>query len=370
MATVIITETTVQPPLQVATTDVLTYRAWYSASFVAADGTTPIEGGDGQSGFYYEYDCTLDGSGNVVIPAQTVQPTTGSNPTAGFFGGLFVNDAFNRMVFGVPQATAGWQIPTSPTTTTFGLLALYNAAVQLLYPPNTYPTFDQVVRLFHQLTELAAVGVAGVTQLSYPPDDPAVPIAFGANDPAVGDIHGNLTQFRVPRAGATKTIEDGLAVDDGTDFSVQTTGSFQAGDFGVEQHGSFLGVNDALTDDGGRTNLYAGGDNGNEYAGVSADCSSGVGEINVQSTGITNLYGVNQITALGDGKNEQQGTQVVINDPLRMVTQTAVNQIPNDPSLNTEQICLFLDENAGSLKARIRLSDGTYAMWEGAYTPD
>jgi hypothetical protein len=372
MSTIQITATTPQPPLQVEDGDVVTFRGWYTNSFVASDGVTPVEGGNGLTGFYYEETCSLNDDGFPVIPALDIQPTTGSNPTAGFLGALFVNGAFNRMIFGQPAATAGWQIPTSPSVTTFGALALYNAAVQLLYPPVTYATYEQVLLAIQEFAgnfQYAAVGINGITSLSAAPVVASEPIALSPTDPTV--VFGSIDAVGVvPRSDDLNSLIASQITDDGIDVSIQTLNIVQAGDYQALQNGSFFSVNDSLTEDGGRTVFQAGGDSGAVYAGVTADCSSGIGEVNVQSTGITNLYGANQVTIIGDGKSEQNGTQVIVNDPTRMVIQTAANQIPNDPSIGSEQICFYLDEDNDKLKARIRLSDGSYATWEGTFTRD
>ena len=330
MATVIITATTPQPPLQVQDGDTVEFRGWYTNSFVAADGVTPVEGGNGQSGFYYSYDCTINEAGNVVIPEIEVQPTTGSNPTAGFFGAIFVNGAFERMIFGVPQATAGWQIPTSPTTTTFGALALYNAAVQLLYPPMTYATYEQVLLAIQEFAGnflYAAVGINGIGQPSVAPDVASEPIFWGVNDPAVGDLHGTLTEGVVPRASAEKTLIDSQIADDGTDVSIQTLNKFQAGDYQALQNGSYVSVDDTF----GRANLFAGSDGANEYAGVSCACDTGVGKVYVQSTGITHLYGAEQVTTIGDGQGEGNSTQLIVDDPNQLIKLT--NLPTSDPAV-------------------------------------
>ena len=296
----------------------VTFRGWYTNSFVASDGETPVEGGDGRSGFYYEKTCTLDDAGFPVIPELDIQPTTGSNPTAGFFGALFVNEAFTRMIFGGPSATAGWQIPISPTTTTFGALALYNATVQLLIPPVTYATYQQMLlalQLFEENFPDAAVGIKGVTQLSWTPDVDSEPIALGENDPRVGDLRGTLTPGVIPKATGTKTQADSQIADDGIDVSVQTLNYFQAGDYQDLQNGSYLNVNDGL----GRANLFAGGgpaeEPASQYAGVAAVADETSGTIYLQSTDYNHLIGSSDgITKLGDAQEEHNGTRLEIDD--------------------------------------------------------
>ena len=371
---VTISSFTPNPPLQYNTDD-LYLRGWYSNSFVAGDGVTPVEGGNGQTGFYYNILCTRDGSNNLVVPAFDVQATTDSNPTALFKAQLWVNGAPDKFLIPNTQSTSGWAIPTVyGSVVAFDELATYNAAVYILFNPPTYLTADQTIQEILRLAgnqQYAAVGVNGIGQPSVAPDVASAPIFWGINDPAVGDLRGgSLTPTVVPVALSATLLGDSQIVDDGTDVSIQTLNSFQAGDYQVLQNGSFISVDDSLTVDGGRASFNAGATGAVEYAGVVADCSTGTGEINLQTTGITNLYGVNQITTIGDGKDEQNGTKVIVNDPTRMVVQSVANQAPNDLSITSEQICFYLDESGTSLKARIRLSDNSYATWEGTYTPD
>lgn len=306
-------------------------RIWFDQDFVTAEGLA-IMGGPIRTGkFYLDIECTVS-SETITVPEFELPTTNDSSVRNARAAGLIFSSA---NVF-VDFLFANWIIPSGlAPSATFAALNAYNAAITR--PPDpTYPTTDQIVAIMQGVLD-----------------------AFGL---------GNLTENTVPRATSEDTLEDGLAVDNGVDFSVQTTGICQFGDFGGEQNGSFLSVNDALTELGGRTNIFAGGADTVEYAGVSADCSLGSGEISVQSTGITHLYGSNQVTKLGDGKDEQQGTKVIINDPTRMVVQTVANLTPNDPSINTEQACFYLDEDNDKLMVRVRYSDGTYKSGEVALT--
>lgn len=346
MATITITQTTPQPPLQVEAGDGVTFRGWYTNDFVASDGVTPVAGGDGQSGFYYEETCSIDSDGFVVIPALSIQPTTGSNPTAGFFGALFVNGAFAQMIFGYPQATAGWQIPTSPTTTTFGALALYNAAVQLLYPPVTYATYQQVLQAIAEFAGdflYAAVGIAGITQLSWAPESASTPIALGANDPRVGDLLGSLTAGVIPKATGTKTLANSQIADDGIDVSVQTLNNFQAGDYQDLQNGSYINVNDGL----GRANLFAGGgtelEPASQYSGVAATANDTSATIYIQSTDRNHLVGSSDgITKVGD-TGENNGTMIKVDDAAQQISLT--NLPISDPA-----VAGVLWNDAGAIK--------------------
>jgi hypothetical protein len=174
---------------------------------VAGDGVTPVVGGNGKTGFYDLIDCSVNGSGFLVIPAFDVQATTESNPTAGFFGQLYVDGAARTIIFG-GQAQSGWAIPvTYGSVISYDELATYNRAKRLVFPPETYFTADQTIEEIRRLAgdlAYAGVGVLGRTQLSTAPDDPVHPIAVGDNDP------------RLLSGGFTVTPQQFGAVADGT----------------------------------------------------------------------------------------------------------------------------------------------------------
>lgn len=316
-----ISQTVLQPPLEANASTEVVLRAWYTNSFVAGGGVTPVQGGNGQQGFFYSITCSINDDGFVVIPAFDVQETTESNPTAGFFGQLYVDGAANQMVFGFPQA--GWQIPTIyGSVVSFDQLARYNAAVQLLYAPVTYPTFVQMIAEIRRIAgdfDYAAVGVNGIGQPSVAPDDPAIPIFYGVNDPAVGDLHGTLSANAVPRATDTHQLVDGLATDDGTDFGVQTVNYVQLGDFNLNAGGTRFSINDTFA----LFALLAARATGAEYAGVVANALSGDPVIEVQATGYSYLKNIAQgILALGDGANLNNGTRVIIDDVAQLIKLT------------------------------------------------
>ena len=118
-------------------------------SFIAGDGVTPIEAGNGQtgSGFYYEIDCSVNGSGYVVIPVFTIQTTTDGNlPLSLFTGQLFDDGAPREIIFGFQNSAQGWSIPaTLAPNCALSDLWEYNQASVLFYPPLTYWTADQVI---------------------------------------------------------------------------------------------------------------------------------------------------------------------------------------------------------------------------------
>jgi hypothetical protein len=320
-----ISQTILQPPLNISASDDIRLRGWYTNSFIAGDGVTSVQGGNGREGFFYDITCSLNGSGFVIIPAFNVQETTLSNPSAGFFGQLFINGSPGQMVFGYPQATAGWQIPTIyGDVVSFDQLARYNAAVQLLWPPPTFLTADQTVAEIQRIAgqfDYAAVGVNGIGQPSVPPDDPVAPIFFGANDPAVGDIHGALTTNTVPRASAEKTLADGLATDDGTDWGVQTVNYVQLGDYGAAVGGTKLTINDTFS----LFQLLAARAAGAEYAGVVANAASGAPSVEVQATGYSYLKNTVQgVVKIGDAGGDNNSTTVTVDDVQQLILLTNV----------------------------------------------
>lgn len=341
--TVQISQTTLNPPLQVADSDEVFLRAWYTNNFVAGDGVTGVQGGNGQSGFYYSIACSRNGQGNVVIPAFDVQETTLSNPTAGFFGQLFINGSPSRMVFGTPEATAGWQIPTAyGSVVGFDELARYNATVQILYAPNTFFTANQTIaeiqRLAAGVQTYAGVGILGLTQLSFAPDSPSAPIALGENDPRVNT---DLTENTVPRVGPDNTLLDGLPTDDGTDWEIQTENYVRFGDFALNEGGTRFILNDTFA----TAQLLAARDAGASYAGVVASAlGADPASVQVQATGYVYLINTAQgVLVLGDGAGVNNGTRIVIDDVSELIK--LVNLPTSDP---TTADALWND--AGTLK--------------------
>ncbi len=320
-----ISQTTLQPALQILTGASVHLRGWYTNSFVAGDGVTSVQGGNGQSGFFYDITCSVNGDGFTIIPAFDVQETTLSNPSAGFFGQLFIDGSPGQMVFGYPQATAGWQIPTVyGSVISFDQLAIYNAAVQLLWPPPTFPTFEQMIAEINRIAgnfAYAAVGVNGIGQPSVAPDDPAAPIFFGVNDPAVGDLHGSLSPNTVPRASATKTLTNGLATDDGIDWGVQTVNYVQLGDYGAVVGGTRFAINDTF----GLFQLLAARAAGAEYAGMVATAAAGDPSVEIQATGYSYLKNTSQgVLKLGDAAGGNNSTTVTVDDVQQLILLTNV----------------------------------------------
>ncbi len=189
---VTVSEYVPQPAIQVDPASSFDVRGWYSASFIGGDAVTPILGNstNGEEGPYIDIPSSLNASGYLVVPEHDVQATTLSNPTANYFEGLWIDGAFNRLLMPNNNVTSGWQIPTIyGSIIAIDEIALYNRAKRLLFPPDTYPTFEEVVLLIQRLAgnfDYMAVGVNGIGQASFPPVVASVPIVLMENDPRVG----------------------------------------------------------------------------------------------------------------------------------------------------------------------------------------
>ncbi len=171
MSLITISETTPQPPIQWGSDSTPTLRGWYSQDFIGGDGDTLVVSGNGQTqtGFYYDIECSLNGNGEVVIPVFTIQSTTDGNlPTALFIGQLFDNGAPREIIFGFQNTGQGWSIPTQlGQNVALSDLWRYNQATVLFYPPNTYPTYNQMVDfVVNYVADSGGSGVSGYSGFS------------------------------------------------------------------------------------------------------------------------------------------------------------------------------------------------------------
>lgn len=141
---------------------------------------------------------------------------------------------------------------------------------------------------------------------------------------------------------------------------------FEAGDFNDEGNSSYISVDD----EGGRANLFAGGEDGAQYAGVAAVCGVGQARLYLQATDYDYALFENGAATIGDATGEHNGAQVRINDPANMVLSRTANAVPADEMIRAEEVCWYLDEADGKLKARVRKSGGTYATVEISYVDD
>ena len=155
--------TTPSPPIRYPGTQPH-LRGYYSSRFIAGDTVTPVEQGNGQTGFYYDIPCTVNGSGNLVIPAFQIQTTEDGNlPTSRFTGRLYDQTGAPReVIFGGADSNAGWRIPTlMGNIVSWADLARYNAAYTLLNAAPTYATYAQVVELINLLVGRALASASG-----------------------------------------------------------------------------------------------------------------------------------------------------------------------------------------------------------------
>lgn len=281
---VTITSFTPNPPLQVPTGSSLELRGWYSNDFIAGDNVTPVQGGNGKSGFYYLWTCSHV-NGNLVVPNLTVQATTESAPTAMFVAQLYVDGAPNAFIVG--SGGAGWAIPTVyGASLTYFQLAQYNAASTLVFPPLTYLTATQTIAL---ILQLAAQVVESTSLL------------------------GSLSANRIPRASTESTLVDSQIQDNGTTVRINTLNAVEIGDLDEQQNGSYISIDDTV----GRVSFQAGGDRNAQYAGISAVAGVDQSEFYIQgSAGNGYSYGSfkNGVAKLGDGEDENNGTKIEIDD--------------------------------------------------------
>lgn len=222
---------TPNPPIQVSTDSLLEVRGFYTHSFIGGDGVTPVAGNasQGEQGPYYSTTPTLDGSGNLVVPAHSVQVTTLSSPTGNYFEGLWVDGAFVQWLMPNNQVSSGWQIPALfGTPVAFDEIATSNAAKTLLNAPDQYATLAEVVQLIERLAGdfmYAAVGVNGISSASYAPALASLPIFVSDNDPRAVDASSYASlAAAVASIGSTPTrmiVSSAQAVTD--DLTVPST---------------------------------------------------------------------------------------------------------------------------------------------------
>lgn len=257
MSLVTISQYTIQPSQQLSASDVLEIRGFYTRSFVAADGVTPIEGNfsNGQSGPYYSITPTLNGSGDLVVPNHDVQPTTESNPTGNYIEQLWVNGAFVQTILPNNNVTTGWQIPTTyGSVVAYDEIATYNRAKRLVYPPQTYFTADQTIAEIQRIagdqryaTTLlpgiakSSVDVAPASDVTFvETTDPRVQIPGSNGDVPIKSGSG-WAASHLNQSGINLTGEYTNVGDDGS--ITLNTGTFKAGPIGGSMSaGAYLTV--------------------------------------------------------------------------------------------------------------------------------
>jgi hypothetical protein len=309
-------------------------RVWYNRSFVDSDGVS-VQGGSGNTGFFVSVVCSV--AGNVVsVPSFAVRSTLDAqdpNPSSiQCFARLYSGGVAKAQIFAFAGTPTGWVIPNPvpATSMTYRQLAIYNQSPSLVNPPLTFLTAQQVQEYFNSLNPApdASDVTKGLTKLTVPPVVAGNPIAFGANDPNVGDIHGTLSANSLPRSSGTKNLVNSQVTDDGTDVGVNTLNSVQLGDYNYVQNGSRIAVNDNL----GRASLFAGGGAGNQYAGIAGVCTDFLGQVYVQATGYSFLFGQAGVVVLGDGVAEHNGTSITIDDVNQLIILSP-NLPTSDPAV-------------------------------------
>ena len=130
-------------------------RVWYSRSFLDSDGQS-VQGGTGTSGFYVSSPCTF--VGNVLSVAAftfwtTVDAQDPNPQSIQCFAQLFSNNAIKQAVFTQNGTPTGWVVynPDPATVWTFERLALLNQASYLAYPPQTFPTTQEMINYVNSL---------------------------------------------------------------------------------------------------------------------------------------------------------------------------------------------------------------------------
>jgi hypothetical protein len=211
-----ISQTTPNPTQQyLGTVPVL--RGYYSHRFVAGDEVTPVEQGNGLTGFFYEIPCSINIFGQLVIPAFEIQTTTDGNlPTSRFTARLFDQSGVPReIIFG---GNSGWQIPTLfGSNVTWADLFRYNQAARLLNPPPTYFTAEQVIMEILALAgqfDYARVGHNGIAQPDVAPVVASEPIFVGVNSPllSVGRPTATGVATLTSVAGESSAVVTGVSV--------------------------------------------------------------------------------------------------------------------------------------------------------------
>lgn len=164
-------------------------RLYSSAFWLDEDGVPHMQGTTGSpNGFYQEIDLMVSGT-NITVP-DFLTPATLTSPDN------FLVRISGQLwdYLGTPREMLfeNWVIPEDPFVATFFDLRIYNRAVALLDPPNTYLNAHDVNALI--TARLAGIGIVdasdinkGITKLSDPADVPTNPIALGANSSRIGD---------------------------------------------------------------------------------------------------------------------------------------------------------------------------------------
>lgn len=290
MSLITVAEFTPNPTIHLAAGSTATLRGFYSQRFLDSDESTPVLAGDGMSGFYYEWSCTVDGDGNLVIPEIEIHTTDNGMDvqTSLFTGQLFIDGVPNIILIGHPNGP-GWIISaTLGETTNWGALDIFNQgrALSVLTTLATYLTAGDTATLIRQLAT-----------------------ALIEESALLGSLSANF----LPRASTESTLVNSQIQDNGTTVKIDTLNAVEFGDINDSQNGSYISIDDTA----GRVSFQAGGDGNAQYAGISAVAGIDQSEFYIQgSAGNGYNYGVfaDGVAKLGDGEDENNGTKIVIDD--------------------------------------------------------
>lgn len=255
-------------------------KVWFAQDFVTPEGQLVMGGAVRSGSIFLDVACTINPTTHVLTIPTFALPTTDDSSVRNVRATGVLFDSSGALV---RNLFTNWIIPSElEPVSTFPSVNAFNAA------PSQPPFATGITR------EQAIVLIAEGLQAE--------------------PVNGTFTTNRTPRASGPKTLVDGQIVDDGTDWSLQTRGNVEMGDHQTLGNGSRFAISDAT----GRTSLFAGGGTeaapANEYAGMAAVCTEAEAEVFIQSTGYSNLYGHKEVTRVGDGVIEHNGTYLEIDD--------------------------------------------------------
>jgi hypothetical protein len=207
-------------------------RITSSDTFSAQPSGTVMQGTPrSNAGFYQSVPCTV-ASTSITCSSAALYTTTDSTVPNATYTAVFYDDK------GSPRDTwlQSFAIPTSfGSTVSWDQLRVYNGR-RVPLADNTVYTKEQVNRLMLDTLDYSNPAKVytdpdplGVSALSYPPADPALPIALAANDPLL-NILGSVVTTSDARLNALNNIVD-LVKQGGmvADAVVSTDGAITSG---------------------------------------------------------------------------------------------------------------------------------------------
>jgi len=171
--------------------DTAELRLYPTQSFLTSTGQMMGQGSPWNTeSWYLPVTCDVQPTGILYVPSFEIPSTTDGQPrtskyVAALFdeGGAYVGPfpLMNPNGFAVPPTS----LMPSPT---WGQLQIYNRLPTLLYPPQTFPTRDEMYAAIAEAISdewvRSSATVVGATALSVDPTSPVFPIALGINDPS------------------------------------------------------------------------------------------------------------------------------------------------------------------------------------------